>query len=154
VYPLLDNKETFRFQRLVTRYQPYARIPRVDCSITSKNKKVRVIWRDKQIEGTGEVQLWLWPEQKRSNAPLSSTSTTSASAPLPRAGSIASSVQSIQTARGGSLRTDFRGKEQLVSSLSAPPVIACFTQDACRGRYSMMKTGSKLAPFILWWCAT
>jgi hypothetical protein len=140
-YPLLNQDEASKFQKLITGYKTSERYEGVTCGVIFKNRRLSVLLRDEEDGGIGEIQLWEWPRTLRTrNHPQSNLARSMPTVPL--ASSIASTVQTLSgNSRGTSLQTTGR-RELLLSSIPPPPVLVLFMQD--RGLYKMMKVDSRL----------
>lgn len=139
-YPLLNQDEASKFQKLITGYKTSDRYDSVTCGVIFKNKRLSFLVRDEEDGGIGEVQLWEWPRALRARNQPRSLRTRSMPT-FQRAGSIASTVQTLSGTRGGTSLQTTGGRELLLSSITPPPVLVFFMQD--RGLYKMMKADSR-----------
>ncbi|KAH8691769.1 hypothetical protein GQ44DRAFT_780207 [Phaeosphaeriaceae sp. PMI808] len=132
IYPLLNQGEASKFQRLITGYNVSKRYANVTCGVIFKSR-----WkiRDDEDGGIGELQLWDWPETQRAGQAQSPRARSMQTSRW--SGSIASTVQTLSKPDGSVSLQTAGGRELLLSSVAPSRVLVLFLQG--RDSYKMFK---------------
>ncbi|KAK0738796.1 hypothetical protein B0T18DRAFT_433549 [Schizothecium vesticola] len=135
-YPMRDRKEALRFQRFVTGHRTIEHFEGVSCSIFSRGP-LGIFWRDRNMQGKGELQFWRPAETDK--PPALPPATTEASPG--HLSSTAASFSSRTLGRQNSsivVQSDHaKGREVIISTPNPKPLLVVFL--GSDSRYIMMR---------------
>ena len=149
-YPFRTQESAWRFQQLLTGYQPVEMFDDITCVVTYKALRLPL----PQYKGMGQVQMWVEVEDEyttpgcqvwdaSSLSPVSSSTSSGSSRSTARPMSM-TSIQSRSTFVQTQTHLD---KSVLVVQEPRPPLLVAFLKDkAGNEEYSMLKINGTPAP--------
>jgi hypothetical protein len=135
-YPMRDRKEALRFQRFITGYRTIEHFEGVSCSIFCRGP-LGIFWRDRNMQGKGELQFWRPAETDK---PPALRPATAEASPEHLSSTAASSSSRTHERRHSSIvvQSDHaKGREVIISTPAPKPLLVVFL--GSDSRYIMMR---------------
>jgi hypothetical protein len=143
-YPFRTRESAFRFQQLVTDYQPVQVFENVTCVVTYY-RRLRIPLP--QYVGTGHIQFWAEARHDSNLPAVSPSPESSVSSQSSQTTPRATSTASIHSLRPSLVQT-YSNRTVLVVRDPRPPLLVAFLKDrGGENEYTMLKMKSKLAVY-------